>query len=136
MLKKIQKKIKYIILPLILLLFCFPVMAQNFFEENSGLKSTANETGHTKQKIFSGADSIDVGVAQVIQIALSLVGIIFMIFLFYGGILWMTAAGSEKRIDRAKKIMSQSIVGLIIVLMAYAISVFIVGMFAGENILD
>ena len=100
------------------------------------MKATADKTGHTKQKIFSGANSIDAGIGQIIQIFLSLVGVIFMIFLFYGGILWMTAAGSEKRIDRAKKIMSQSIVGIIIVLMAYAVSLLIVGMFAGEKTLN
>ncbi len=136
MLKNIFSKTKYIIIPLLLLMFCLPVMAGNFFEESTGLKVTANKTGHTKQKIFSGANSIDTGIGQIIQIFLSLVGIIFMIFLFYGGILWMTAAGSEKRIDRAKKIMSQSIVGIIIVLMAYAVSLLIVGMFAGEKTLN
>lgn len=136
MLKNISKKIKYIILPLLLLLFCFPVLAENFFESETGLKNMANETGYTKQKIFNSADSINTSVGGIIQLALSLTGLVFMIFIFYGGILWMTAAGTQKRIDRAKKIMSESIIGLIIVFLAYAISYFIINIFAGKGLLD
>lgn len=136
MFKKFLHKIKYFGL---ILFFLFPVsalLAQNFFEDSSGLKVTAEKTGHTKQKVFSGGDSLDTGIGQIIQIVLSLVGIAFMIFLFYGGILWMTAAGSEKRIEQAKNIMSQSIIGLIIVLMAYAISYFIVSIFAQKGTIN
>lgn len=136
MLKNISKKIKYIILPLLLLLFCFPVLAENFFESETGLKNMANETGYTKQKIFNSADSINTSVGGIIQLALSLTGLVFMIFIFYGGILWMTAAGTEKRIDRAKKIMSESIIGLLIVFLAYAITFFIINVFSGQKLLD
>ena len=136
MLKNISKKIKYFILPLLLLLFCFPVLAENFFESETGLKNMANETGYTKQKIFNSADSINTSVGGIIQLALSLTGLVFMIFIFYGGILWMTAAGTEKRIDRAKKIMSESIIGLLIVFLAYAITFFIINVFSGQKLLD
>ncbi len=136
MLKNISQKIKYFILPLLLMFFCFPVLAENFFESETGLKNMAAETGYDKQKIFNSADSIDTSVGGIIQLALSLVGLVFMIFLFYGGILWMTAAGTQKRIDRAKKIMSESIIGLIIVFLAYAISFFVINVFSGQGLLD
>lgn len=136
MLKNISQKIKYLIFPLLLMFFCFPVLAENFFESETGLKSMATKTGYDKQKIFNSADSINTSVGGIIQLALSLVGLVFMIFLFYGGILWMTAAGTQKRIDRAKKIMSESIIGLIIVFLSYAISYFVINVFSGQGLLD
>lgn len=136
MLKNISKKFKYIILPLVMILFCLPVFAEGFFESETGIKNLADETGYTKQKIFNSASSIDTSVGGIIQLALSITGLVFMIFIFYGGILWMTAAGTEKRIDRAKKIMSESIIGLLIVFLAYAITFFIVNVFSGQKLLD
>ena len=107
-----------------------------FFEESTGLKSTAEGTGHTKQKIFNSAGSLEMGAGAIIQAILSFVGIIFMVIFIYSGILWMTAGGNDQRIEKAKKIMVESIIGLLIVLLAYAITMFIVGSFAGENLLD
>jgi len=44
----------------------------------------------------------------------------------YGGFLWMTAAGNEQQIEKAKKILTSSVVGLVIVILAYALSLFII----------
>ena len=136
MFKNILKKTKYFIVPLLFILFCLPTLADGFFEEQTGLKNMAEETGYTKQTIFNSAKSIDTSVGGIIQLALSLTGLVFMIFIFYGGILWMTAAGTEKRIDRAKKIMSESVIGLLIVFLAYAISYFVINIFSGKGLLD
>jgi hypothetical protein len=57
------------------------------------------------------------------------VGIIFLFLLIYGGIFWMTARGNESQVEKAKNIITNSLVGLIIVLLAYAISVFVIKIF-------
>lgn len=66
-------------------------------------------------------------VANVIGIVLGLLGIVFLILLIYAGILWMTAAGNSDQVDKAKSILSTSIIGLVITLSAYAISQFVLG---------
>ena len=63
---------------------------------------------------------------RVINIALSLVGIVFLILMFYGGYLWMTARGKEERLNKAKDTIEASVIGLIIVLAAYGITYFII----------
>jgi glucose uptake protein GlcU len=45
---------------------------------------------------------------------LSIVGIIAIISLIIGGMMYMTAAGSEKQIDSAKKLLWASIIGIIV----------------------
>ena len=72
-------------------------------------------------------------ISQVINTILSLIGIIFVILIVYSGIVWMTAGGDESYVTKAKKILKQSIIGLIIVLGAYAISYFVIELFSFLN---
>lgn len=62
----------------------------------------------------------------VIKVALSFVGIIFLLLMVYAGFLWMTARGESDQVDKAKKIITQSIIGLAITVGAYSITAFIV----------
>ncbi len=64
-------------------------------------------------------------IGQIISIALSFIGLIFFILLVYGGFLWMTAGGNEEQVGKAKKIIKNGVIGLILALSAYAISYFI-----------
>jgi hypothetical protein len=48
-----------------------------------------------------------------------------MILIIYAGFLWMTSGGNEKHTEQAKNILTSAIIGLIIVLSAYAITAFI-----------
>lgn len=65
-------------------------------------------------------------VANIIKVALSLIGVLMVALLVYGGYLWMTAGGEEEKITKAKQIVRNAIIGIAIVLSAYAISVFVV----------
>ena len=68
------------------------------------------------------------GLAQtVINAFLSLIGVILLAYLLYAGYKWMTAHGEEKKVDQAKETIQRAITGLIIVIAAYAISIFVVG---------
>ena len=61
-------------------------------------------------------------VGRIIKVALSLVGTIFLALTIYAGILWMTAAGNESKTDSAKNILTAAVIGLVIVISAYAIT--------------
>lgn len=64
-------------------------------------------------------------VGGVIQAFLSILGVIFMAYVIYGGSLWITARGEEEKITKAKSIIRGSIIGIIIVFAAYAITAFV-----------
>ena len=49
------------------------------------------------------------------------------ISLVYAGILWISAAGQEERVGKARKIIIDSVVGLMIALSAYGITIFVSG---------
>ena len=53
-------------------------------------------------------------------------GIIFVMMVVYAGILYMTDMGEGKKVDKAKKLLQTSIIGIVIVVAAYAISSFVI----------
>jgi len=64
-------------------------------------------------------------VATIIQVVLGLLGTIFVILMIYAGILWMTAGGNDTQVKKAQNIIQRAVIGLIIVVLAYAITYFI-----------
>ena len=56
---------------------------------------------------------------------LSLLGVIFIVLMIYGGYTWMTASGDEEKVKKAQQTIKTAIIGLIIVVGAYVIWDFI-----------
>ena len=64
-------------------------------------------------------------ISAVITTVLSFLGVIFLILMIYGGFLRMTAAGNDDQIKKSNELMKSAVIGLIIVVSAYAISMLI-----------
>ncbi len=105
------------------ILFAPVVSAQGLKNAGEKLNTAATKSG-TKD-----TGSIDSIVGTGIRTALTLVGLIFLVLMVYAGFLWMTARGDEAKIDKAKEIISAAIIGLIVVLGAYAITALVIGRF-------
>ena len=65
-------------------------------------------------------DALNVG-ANLAKIILKYVGVITLALFIYGGIIWLTSGGSQNQIEKGKKIIVGTLVGLLIVLGAYLI---------------
>ncbi|MFA5061839.1 MAG: Ig-like domain-containing protein [Patescibacteria group bacterium] len=76
---------------------------------------------------------IRVIVANIIRTALGLLGIVALVLVLYGGYTWMTAGGNEEKIAQAKKILVNAVIGLAIILSAYAITSFIISSLLGAT---
>ena len=63
--------------------------------------------------------------ARVIRSGLGLLGTVAIVIVLWGGILWMTAGGDTDRVGKAKKVLFSGIIGMIIILSAFAISQFV-----------
>ena len=64
-------------------------------------------------------------IGGVINIILGFLGILTTLIILLGGFKWMTSQGNTEKVDEAKKLIGAGIVGLVIVLTAYAVSRFI-----------
>lgn len=73
-----------------------------------------------------GELSLATYIGRIIAVLLSLIGTIFFAQMIYAGYLWMTARGEKEPMEKAKNIIRRSIIGIVIVLAAWALSVFIV----------
>ncbi|MEK7123168.1 MAG: hypothetical protein AAB855_04935, partial [Patescibacteria group bacterium] len=62
----------------------------------------------------------------VINAALGIIGVVFLVLIVYGGLMWMLSEGDETKVGKARGLIFHSIIGLIIVLGAYAITNFVV----------
>jgi len=76
---------------------------------------------------------LDQRISSFVSIFLSLLGVLFMILMIYGGYNWMTAAGDEQKIDKAKDTIRAAMIGLIIIIAAYAISIFVISRLWGAG---
>ena len=105
-------------------LILLPTQAHSANLKNAGdfLQTTGNKaTGD------SGPPKVESVLAGFIQTALSLIGIIFLILMVYAGYLWLTAQGEDAQIDKAKKIIKSTVIGLFLVTSAYAITQLVLG---------
>lgn len=91
------------------------------FAADANLTSVASTSG-------LGTDSLMTIIGRVINVLLSVLGVIFLILMVYAGAIWMTAGGDGKKVDKAKGILINAVVGLLITLSAYAISVFVINL--------
>jgi len=64
-------------------------------------------------------------IGRFLGAALSLLGVVFMVLIIYGGFTWMFARGNDQAVTKAKGIIETAIIGLVIVISAYAITTFI-----------
>lgn len=73
-----------------------------------------------------GSADLKETVLNIITFVLGLLGLIAVIMILYGGFVWLTAGGNEDKVGSAKKIISAAIVGLIVILLSWAIVTFVV----------
>lgn len=77
--------------------------------------------GAVNSSAVAGAATLSQIAANVLNFLLSIVGVLAIIMLVVGGIMYLTAAGDEDRIDSGKKIVKYSIIGIVVALAALVI---------------
>ncbi|MFA5413571.1 MAG: hypothetical protein WC348_03470 [Patescibacteria group bacterium] len=95
---------------------------------HGGLNEAAEVAGIPQE----GESSIPVRIGNIISYALGFVGVIFLILMIAGGLLWMTAAGNEERVTKAKSLITNAVIGMVIVFSAYAITYFVTNTLLGD----
>ncbi len=89
---------------------------QNINENSDALGAAAGYDG--------GANLYQI-VATVIKAFLGVLGVIFIIMVIIAGFNWMTAGGDEEKIKKAVAMIRNGVIGLIIMVSAYAITYFV-----------
>lgn len=64
-------------------------------------------------------------VSVILSAVLSLLGVIFLMLTVYAGVLWMTAQGDSKKVEKAQSILQQALIGLVICVLAFGMTWFV-----------
>jgi len=130
---KLKSQKLVLIIPFLFLLIFFGlgiaanVSAGAVTIEETGLETTAGQAGLPQPELTAL-------IGNIIRAAFSVVGVVFFILLLYGGFLWMTAGGNEEKVKKAKSLMVNSVIGLLIIIAAYAISEFVIRLLLGGEV--
>lgn len=72
-------------------------------------------------------------ISLIIRIFLGFLGLIAVVMIIYGGYIWMTAAGNLDNVDKGKKILINAIIGLVVILVSYAVVTFVINRFGAAT---
>lgn len=75
--------------------------------------------------------NLTVFLVNILRIFFGFLGVIAVFLLIYGGFVWMTASGETAKVEKAKQIIYNTIIGLIVIFSAFAISSFIMAWLTG-----
>ncbi len=116
-----KKFVSIIILTLFVLILPATVFGQTAQEiAGGGLDATAGAA--TLQ-----AGDLPTTIGKAVGALLSILGVVFLVIVIYGGVTWMTAGGEDKKVQKGKDMLIQGAIGLFICLAAYSLSIYVVG---------
>lgn len=72
-----------------------------------------------------GNSDLRTTIARLINVALSLLGVIAVVIILAGGFKWMTAGGNDDKVQEARKMIFSGVIGLAIILSSWAIALFV-----------
>jgi amino acid transporter len=122
-----MKNLKKILFSALFAIICFSPFS---FLANADSASPALEQ-EKQTGAFSAAAGLNptVTIGQVtgliIETLLGFLAIIFVALLIFAGFQWMTAQGNEEKVEKSQKTIVRAIIGLAIVIAAYAITYFV-----------
>lgn len=101
-------------------------------------KKTVQDAGAALNVVAGKAniteESPSVIIGTVTQWALGIIGVVFILLMFYAGFRWITSRGEEDSITKARRTMIAAAIGLVIIIGAYAITSFVVSRLTVGNL--
>lgn len=78
-----------------------------------------------EQDIPLGTTDFITTITSIINVLLGLLGVIAVVIILIAGFKWMTAGGNDDKVTEARKMLFAGIIGLVIILSAWAIARFV-----------
>lgn len=107
---KLVKIVQISSIVLSLALFALPLLTAAQFEQPSGTASG-----------LPNDQKLSTFIMRIINIALAVAGLVAVLFLIIGGFRYVTSAGNEEAGESAKKIITNSIIGIVVIILSFVI---------------
>ncbi|OGF21662.1 hypothetical protein A2316_01230 [Candidatus Falkowbacteria bacterium RIFOXYB2_FULL_38_15] len=112
---------------------CPPASGEATAEGSAGNGSGVRGSLETaaREAHISTSGSVSGIIQRVISTVLGFVGVIFLVLIIVGGLMWMTAGGNEDQVGKSKKLITNAVIGTIIIMLAYVLVSFVMGKIVG-----
>jgi len=101
-------------------------MALPAFAQSKKIDANVLGLNAVENSIALGGNDIRSTVANIINVSLGFLGIIATVIVLVGGFKYMVSGGNEEKTNEAKQLIVSGIIGLAIILSAWAITNFVV----------
>lgn len=118
-------KLGFLSLYLFIFIGISPLQAQDGSWLDRAKQGGLEDVGSTAYGETDDPTPLQTIVGNVIKVALGLFGAIFVILIILAGYKYMTAGGNDEKVKDATSQIRNAIIGLLIVLAAYSLTVFI-----------
>ena len=75
----------------------------------------------------AGTTDLTTMIGNIINVLLGVLGIIFLLMVVYAGFLYLTDQGEGKKAEKAMKLLTKAVIGIVLIVAAYAISNYVIG---------
>ena len=110
----------FLVLPTILITQTNSVSASSLWDAQVGIEDVGQQAYGE-----STPQDIRITVMKIVNVVLQFLSVIFLILILISGYQWMTAGGNEEQVTKAKKNLSNAVIGLVIILASWSIAYFI-----------
>ena len=101
----------------------------NYVHADTAAETASGNLNNAAINAYGSLPSADVpgAIGNIVGVALSFIGVLFLGLMIYGGFSWMLARGNQTEVTKAKDLIEAAVIGLIIVMAAYAITAYVGG---------
>jgi Trk-type K+ transport system membrane component len=79
------------------------------------------------RQVGLGEQDLKATIVGVVQTIMGFLGLLAVIVVIWGGVKWMTSGGEQAKVDEARKLIINGVIGLVIVILAFTIVTFVLG---------
>jgi len=92
---------------------------------STGLNETASQGYSVAGAELLKDNDLSTIIGKIVGAGLAFLGVIFFVLILYAGLSWILSMGNEEKITESKNMIIAAVLGLIVVLGAYAITMII-----------
>jgi hypothetical protein len=110
----------FLVLPTILITQTNTAIASSLWDAQVGIEDVGQQAYGE-----STPQDIRITAMKIVNVALQFLAVIFLVLILISGYQWMTSGGNEEQVVKAKKNLSNAVIGLVIILISWSIAYFI-----------
>jgi amino acid transporter len=111
----------FLVIPTFLVTQTNTAVASSLWDAQVGIE----DVGQKDFGEFDSPQDIRITIMKIVNVVLQFLAVIFLVLIIISGYQWMTAGGNEEQIKKAKKNLSNAVIGLVIILASWSIAYFI-----------